>query len=155
MKKKDHALEESLLDKNRFSKTPERDLPIDDFDNEEDLLYLGTQPRSIQNQNAKDQVTPNFSDHVSRIHYESDEVPNTRLPPSPPKPTFSPEPRFPSEVSSSLEFPSPTEPPLPLISLSQGLTASQLPASTAPITRNSRGVARKKIFQQENWIHSY
>lgn len=45
--------------------------------------------------------------------------------------------------------PSPSEPPLPLISLSQALTASQLPPSTAPITRTSRGVARKKTLQQE------
>lgn len=49
----------------------------------------------------------------------------------------------------SLHFSWSPPPPLPLISLSQGLTASQLPPSTAPITRTSRGVARKKTFQQE------
>lgn len=40
MKEKDCALKETWLDKNRFSKTPERHLHIDDFDNEEDLLYM-------------------------------------------------------------------------------------------------------------------
>lgn len=36
------------------------------------------------------------------------------------------------------------------VSLSQNLTASQLPPSTAPVmTRTARGVARKKTYQQE------
>lgn len=73
--------------------------------------------------------TPNFFDHVSRIYYELDE--------------------FQDIDNINTKSLSPSKPPLPLISLSQGLTVSQLPPSTAPITRSSRGVARKKTFQQE------
>lgn len=156
MKEKDRTLEKSLFnyDRNtRLLQAPSsRNLPINNFDNEEDLLYLGTQPRAFRNQDGKDhRQTPNFFDHVSRIHDESDEFQdiddiNTK----PHSPSELP---FPSEPPSSSVLPSPSEPPfllepLPLISLSQGLTASQLPPSTAPITRTPRGVARKKTFQQ-------
>lgn len=65
------------------------------------------------------------------------------------EPPSSSEPSSPSEPTFPSEPPSFSEPPLPLISLSQGLTASQTPPSTAPITRTSRGVARKNTFQQE------
>lgn len=38
--------------------------------------------------------------------------------------------------------------PPPLVSLSQNLTTSQLPPSTAPMmTRTARGVVRKKTFE--------
>lgn len=48
MQEKDRALEKSLFDKNtRLLQVLEKDLPIDKFDNEEDLLYLETQPRKI------------------------------------------------------------------------------------------------------------
>lgn len=140
MKEKNRKLEGSLSDKNRLFEAAERDLLIDNFD-DEDLLYLGTQPRPIRNEDVKDQQTLNFFDHVSWIHYKLDEVQNSRSkplslskPPSPSEPTFC------SEPPSPLKSPSPSEPssfsgpPLPLILLSQGLTASKLPPLTAPIT---------------------
>lgn len=122
---------ESLCDGNtRLLQIADGDLPIDNFDDDEELLYLKTQPRTICNENVEDhRQTPNFFDHISRIHYESDE--------------------FRDIDDINTKSTSPSEPPLPLISLSQGLTASQLAPSTAPITRTSQGVTRKKTFQQE------
>lgn len=73
MKEKDRTLEKFLFDYDGNTRllqaSGSRDLPIDNFDNEEDLLYLGTQPRAIRNKDGKDhRQTPNFFDHVSRIH---------------------------------------------------------------------------------------
>lgn len=65
MKEKNCKLEGSLSDKNRLYEAAERDLLIENLDDEEDLLYLGTQPRPIRNKDMKDQQTRNFFDHVS------------------------------------------------------------------------------------------
>lgn len=71
---KDCGVEESLCDRNtRLLQIADGDLPIDNLDDNEELLYLRIQPRAIRNENVEDhRQTPNFFDYVSRIHYESD-----------------------------------------------------------------------------------
>lgn len=61
---------ETLFDENtRLLHMLDGDLPIDNFDDEEELLYLRTQPRAIRNENVEDHgETSNCFDHVSRIH---------------------------------------------------------------------------------------
>lgn len=98
-------------------------LPTDDEmdeDSESDVQYLGTQAANFDDENSKDSPVHHYSSAPDKSNSDSDNLDNIDQRPSiPPR----------------------------LISLSQNLTASQLPPSTAPVmTRTARGVTRKKTY---------
>lgn len=72
----------------------------------------------------------NFFDHVSRIYYESND--------------------FQDIDAINIKPSSLLEPLIPLISLIQRLTASQLPESTASITQTPQRVAKKISFNKND-----
>lgn len=88
--------------------------------------YLGTRATNFVDENSKDSRVHHYSSALDESNSDSDNLDNMNL------------------------LPSQSIPPR-LVSLSQNLTASQLPPSTAPVmTRTARGVTRKKTYQQEH-----
>lgn len=109
------------------------DVPVHESENsgsDDEIQYLRTQAKS---QSAV--PPPSFPSSKSRHSYTAKPTPNSETCKSD------------SDELVDIDKPLSQQVPPPLISLSQNLTASQLPPSTAPImTCTARGVARKKTF---------
>lgn len=121
---------EDFLDGDNLSDIPDYDnenppaQPTDE-DSDDDVQYLGTQATNFIDKDSEGSQAHHYSSAQDEINSDSDGLEDID-----------------KLVSQSI--------PSRLVSLSQNLTASQLPPSTAPVmTRTDRGVARKKTYQQD------
>lgn len=121
---------EDFLDGDSLSDIPDYDnenppAQSTDEDSDDDVQYLGTQATNFIDKDSEGSQAHHYSSAQDESNSDSDDLEDID-----------------KLVSRSI--------PPRLVSLSQNLTASQLPPSTAPVmTRTARGVARKKTYQQE------